>query len=290
MKFFRMIISLSLLFLVLFAQGCAVKQSKPRAMTRNYFEYNRGKSFPNRSDVGLTYGNNDFTLHDVGLVDESFYPDNSIIPNAFLSPLFKLKFGDALNAFTEPYYGYRLLHFLKKNPHIGIGLEFIHIKVFALDMEQRIHISGTFNGEKVDGQVRLGDYIEQLNVSHGVNHVGITFNYRLMLSPTPAIPDGRIQPFVSASFGPTAPHLELKIKDDSKLERDAYTYQWSSKNWGTGLGLGVRYKPNPHFGLYMEYKFTYSHLHGMHFDAIPGTRVTMDFFTHQIQWGLSVML
>ena len=85
-------------------------------MTLNYFEYNRGKSFPVTTDIGLQYGSNSLHFYDVHLDDDSFFPDNSIIPNAFLKPLFKLRFSDALAAFTEPYYGYRFIHFFKKNP------------------------------------------------------------------------------------------------------------------------------------------------------------------------------
>jgi hypothetical protein len=47
--------------------------------------------------------------------------------------------------------------------------------------------------------------------------------------------------------------------------------------------------PWRHFGFYLEYKLTYSHLGGMRFDDMENTRVGMRFFTHHLQWGISVM-
>jgi len=268
--------------------GCASSTPNPR-MTRFYVEYSRGKSFPTHADVSLTYDNHRYTLYNMYLEDESFFPDDSIIPNAFVKPLLKLKFGDALKAFTEPYYSYRLVYFLKKNPHIGIGLEFIHMKVFLMDMNQRIRLSGVYNGQPIDQTVRVGDYLDMFNVSHGVNHIGLHFEYRWMLKKTPSIQDGVWQPFTSLSFGPAVPHLELNTKENNEVHKRAYSFQAGWKNWGFGLGTGIRFKPWRHFGLYMEYKLTYSYLHDMHFDDMENTNVSMDFFTHHLQWGFSLM-
>jgi hypothetical protein len=278
---------LILIAVTFFFSGCA--SSGSNRMTRNYFEYSRGKSFPTYSDLTLQYANNDYTLHNIYLEDESFFPDDSIFPNAFFKPLLKLKLNDAQKAFTEPYYSYRLIHFLKGNPHIGIGIEFIHLKVFLMDPDQKIRMSGMYNGESIDETVRVGDYIDMFNVSHGVNHLGLHFVYRWMFDKTATIPDGRFQPFINASIGPTFPHLELDTKEKGEKVKRAFSYQGSSRNWGLGLGTGVRYKPWRHLGFYLEYKLTYSHLHGMRFDDMDDTSVRLNFWVHQLQWGLSVM-
>lgn len=271
--------------LPLFLSGCA----SSGAMTRTYFEYSRGKSFPTHSDVGIRYGNNDYTLHNLYLQDKSFDRDNSIIPNAFVVPLFTLKPGLAAANFTEPYYSYRVIHFLKNNPRIGIGFEFVHLKVVVLNRKQRVRMTGMVDGEPIDATVTVRDHLEGFNVSHGVNHAGVHFVYRWLLKKTPQITDGRLQPFVNVSFGPTVPHLELTTNQNGVITKQAYSYQASFKNWGGGLGAGVRYKISRRFGLYMEYKLTYSHLHGMHFDDMDDTNVNMDFWTNHLQWGLSVM-
>jgi hypothetical protein len=258
-----------------------------RRMTLNYFEYNRGKSFPVTTDIGLRYGSNSLDFYDVQLDDDSFFPDNSIIPNAFIKPLFELRLSSALAAFTEPYYGYRFIHFFKKNPKFGIGIEFIHHKLFLNDLDQQVHIKGTFEGNQIDEMAAIKNYIGYFSVSHGINHIGLTFVYRMLLLTSSKIPDGRLQPFVSVSFGPTIPHLEFKFTENQS-EWDAYSFQAGFRNYGFGFGTGLRFKPWRHFGFYLEYKLTYSHLHGMHLDN-QDSEIVMDFFTHHLQWGISVM-
>jgi len=159
-----------------------------------------------------------------------------------------------------------------------------------MDKSQRLRISGTYDGAPIDETVKIGDYLDMFNVSHGVNHLGLHFVYRWMLKPIPSIPDGRWQPFVNISAGPTFPHLELDTVENGVVKKAAFSYQGSWKNWGLGFGTGLRYKPWRHLGFYMEYKLTYSHLHGMRFDAVPDSNINMDFWAHQLQWGISFML
>jgi len=268
--------------------GCACG-TKGSRMTRFYVEYSRGKSFPTHSDVSMKYENHDFTFHDLYLEDESFFPDDSIIPNAFIKPLLELKLNSAKKAFTEPYYNYRFIYFLKKNPHIGIGYEFTHLKVFLLDKSQRVRMSGIYNGAPINETVTVGDYLDTFSVSHGVNHVGLHLVYRWMLKKTPAIKDGRLQPYVAVSFGPTVSHLEVNTRENGVPRKRAYSFQFNLRNRGLGLGAGLRYKPRRHFGFYLEYKLTYSHLHGLRFDEPGNTNVSLDFFTHHLQWGVSLM-
>lgn len=267
--------------------GCV--SGKSNRMTRFYIEYARGKSFPTHSDLAIKYDNHGYKLHNLYLEDESFFPDDSIVPNAFFNPLFKFKFNDALKAFTEPYYSYRFVYFLKGNPHIGIGYEFIHSKVFLMDLDQQVRMSGVYNGEPIDQMVRVGDYIDMFSVSHGVNHVSLYLVYRWMLNKTEKIKDGRWQPYVSLSGGPAIPHLELDTKDNGKVTSRAYSYQSGWRNWGLGAGAGIRFKPWRHLGFYMEYKLTYTNLQSMRFDDMEDTRVKMAFSTHHLQWGISLM-
>jgi len=265
----------------------STNQGGKAQVTLNYFEYNRGKSFPVNTDIRLRYDSNYLDFYHVHLDDDSFFPDNSIIPNAFLKPLFKLRLGAALAAFTEPYYCYRFIHFFKKNPQFGIGIEFIHHKLFLNDNDQNIQISGIYQGNTIDEIAPTKKYMDYFSVSHGINHVSLIFVYRLLLLTSHKIPDGRLQPFVSVSMGPTVPHLELKLTENLP-DWDAYSFQPGFGNLGFGIGSGLRYKPWRNFGFHFEYKFTYSHLHGMHLDN-QDSEVIMGFFTHHLQWGMSIM-
>ncbi len=273
---------------LLISAGC-VSFKKTGKTTLNYFEYSRGKSFPNKASLAVRYNDNDYILNNITLDDQSFFEDNSIIPNAFIKPLFRLKLNDALKAFTEPYYSYRLIHFFKANPHFGLGLEFIHLKVFMIDKDQTVRMKGTFRGESIDKKVRLGDIIDLFNISHGVNHAGIHLVYRWLLSPSLRVPEGRFQPYFAISAGPTFPHLELNTVETDGVKKRAYSYQSKLWNWGFGFGTGIRYKPWAGLGFYLEYKLTYSYLRGMYFDDISDSSVKSTFLTHQLQWGLSFM-
>ena len=260
-------------------------RSNNTKITLNYLEYNRGKSFPVYSDLFITSRNTQFTFHHLYFEDDSFFPDNSIIPNAFITPLLELRLDAASDAFTEPYYGFRFIHFFKKNPSWGIGIEFIHHKIFLNDMDQQVRITGVIDGNPIDRVDAIGNYLEYFSVSHGINHIGLAVVYRFSLLPSDKIPDGKVQPYFTFTIGPAVPHLELKMKV-SETEWDAYSYQAGFKNFGGGLGTGLRFKPWRHLGFFLEYKLTYSHLRAMHFDGEEGD-VQMDFFTHHIQWGIS---
>jgi len=279
---------LTVVAIALLLSGC-VSFKKSNKITLNYIEYARGKSFPNRADLSIQYGDNDYTLNNLHLDDQSFFEDNSIIPNAFLKPLFKLKVTDAVKALTEPYYSYRLIHFFKANPHFGLGVEFIHLKVFMMDLDQKVRMTGKFRGETVDKSVRAGDILDLFNISHGVNHAGIHFVYRWLFSPSIRVPEGRFQPYFDISAGPTIPHLELNTVEIDGVKKRAYSYQSRLWNWGFGLGTGIRYKPWAGLGFYFEYKLTYSYLRGMYFDDMSDTSVKANFLTHQLLWGLSFM-
>lgn len=255
----------------------------------NYFEYNRGMSLPTIAQIHISYeGGWDYTFHNVYMEDLSFFPDNSIIPNAFFEPLFQGDIVNAVKATTEPYYGIRYYHFFKNNPNFGIGIDFIHFKVFVpSDSEYQIHITGTDeNGNSVDMWAPIHDYIAYFNVSHGVNHVTLSATYRMMLLPDENIPEGRIQPYVALSFGPCIPHPELKLTGDT--ERSAYSYQIGFPNFGFGLNLGTRFQFFKHFGFYLEYKFTATWLYGMYFDNGVNGTIQTRFTDNHFVWGLFV--
>lgn len=99
--------------------------SQNNSIPLNYFEYNRGMSSPVIANLRINYpGYFDYTFHDVVMYDYSFFPDNSIIPNAFISHLLALDIVNTVKSFTEPYYGIRFYHFREDNPNIGWGIEF----------------------------------------------------------------------------------------------------------------------------------------------------------------------
>ena len=251
-----------------------------------YIEYDRGMSSHTSANIQLITQTQYLTFYNVHLIDNSFFPDNSIIPNAFFKPLFKGNIVGAVKATTEPYYGIRIYYFLKSHPGIGVGIDFIHFKVFLPDESQKVHIIGTTDNKRIDEVEDIHDYFYSFNVSHGVNHIGFSILYRKMILKNRNFPDGKIQPFVSFHLAPCIPHHEVKLKNS---ELKAYSYQVRFPNFGFGVGLGTRFHLTEHFGLYIEYKYTYTLLRNLVFDNGEG-KVKLNFGVHHLIWGFSFIL
>jgi hypothetical protein len=279
--------SIFLVFFVLFFCVPALLKAERSKITLNYIEYNRGMSFPTNARIRILYpGRYDLTFHSVNMTGNSFYPDNSIIPNAFFAPLFKGNFREALYAFTEPYYGIKFTHFFKSQPNWGVGIEFIHLKVFLPEKDQIVHITGREGVNEVDKWDSIHNYMSSFNVSHGVNHISLSIVYRLMLLPSAKIPAGRIQPYSSLSFGLCIPHPQLRLIGEEGYK--AFSYQFSFSNLGLGFNLGTRFQLFKHIGFYLEYKFTFSFLNDMHFDNDPKSKIQASFPDSHLAWGISL--
>jgi hypothetical protein len=187
----------TLIFLIISAAlfSTAFGEKKKPAIPLTYIEYNRGLNFPTSSTIRINCpGHFDLRFHNTRLIGHSFFPDNAIIPNAFFAPLSRLNFKAAVNAFTEPYYGVRIYRFFKKNPNLGVGIEFIHLKVFIPDEGDEVLVTGTEKGVPVGKTTSTKDYISDFNVSHGVNHLSLSVVYRQMWLRSYIYPGGRIQP------------------------------------------------------------------------------------------------
>jgi hypothetical protein len=266
----------------------AGKDGKPK-IPLTYIEYNRGINFPTSSTLRIRYpGHFNLNFHDVRLVGHSFFPDNAILPNAFLRPLSRLNFKAAAYAFTEPYYGVRFYKFFKNSPRLGLGIEFVHLKVFIPDEGDDVLITGTENGLPVRKIASTKEYISAFNVSHGVNHLSLSAVYRHPLVISDEYPGGRIQPYTSFSMGPALPHPQLKLEGDTEWK--AYSTQLHFPNLGIGLNIGVRMQISKKLGLYLEYKLSGSFLRDLRYDNGEEGTISLSFFCQHLAWGLSFLL
>ncbi|HMA99466.1 MAG TPA: hypothetical protein VKS21_00630 [Spirochaetota bacterium] len=257
-------------------------------LTCNYIDYNRGLSLPTHADIHIKApGRFDLMFKHVYLEDRSFFPDNSLFPAAFFKNLLQFKLVDAVKGATEPYYGIRFIHFWKTYPHLGIGLDFIHFKVFVPSRKQIVHIQGKDlqTGAAIDEWDDIHKYLASFNVSHGVNHVSLMVVYRQMYLPSPEVPAGLLQPYIGFSFGPCIPHPELRLAGDTSKNPDKY--QFGFPNLGGGLTSGIRVQPWPHFGFYCDYKFTFTMLWGLYFDNGRKGEIDLAFVDNHFTWGVS---
>lgn len=281
---FKLVIAL-LVFLPLQEIYAAAENSNHPPLL--YFEYNRGASLPTRADIDINYpGSFNLTFHDVRMTGKSFYPDDSIIPNAFLRPLLQGRFRAAKNAFTEPYYGLRITKFFKFMPNLGIGLEFVHLKVFIPDEGDTVRVTGEDRGIPVDTRTSTKDYIDSFNVSHGVNHLNLFVVYRLGMKKEAASSPSKFQPYFSAGYGPCIPHPQLRLKGDPQYK--AYGHQFTFRNNALTPGGGSRFQISKRFGLYFEGKLTQANLRELSFDNGETGTVRLKFLVFHLAWGISV--
>ena len=91
-------------------------------------------------------------------------------------------------SFSRPlYYGIRAGYMLR--PSIGLEGEFIHLKVFARDLPR-------------------GSVLQQYNISHGLNLVLGNVVWRRSIAD-------RVGGAVRVGLGPTIPHVEVRMIDES---------------------------------------------------------------------------
>jgi len=278
-------------FIILFAVASSFTSAGRRTNTTHFFiEYSRGFSTRTRTDLHIKYPGTDLTLHNIAVKPEYYTWLKS--NTRFFKTLFKDGFIRAISALTEPYYSIRFQYLLKKKPHIGIGLEHIHFKIFLDDKAQLVKYTGTLNNAGINESRVIGQNISEYSISHGVNHVSFIAAYRLMLLKNKKIPDGMIQPFGSFSFGPAIPHVEVTFFDGAGFQGRAYSYQMSLKNIGLGLNAGCRFKLARHFAFHVVGKTTLSFLRGMRFDKDRGDagELQTTFGTAQLQFGISLIL
>jgi opacity protein-like surface antigen len=186
-------------------------------------------------------------------------------------------YGD--QSFNQPiYYGFRVMYFPNAIRWLGIGIDFIHAKVYA-NPNSIVRVTGTENGVPVERTQRLGDSIQRFSISHGVNYLALTLIARLETLKSKSYPDGRLAPYVGLGFGPTLLHPESAIDGDTfqHFEWDKPTYQ---------VLAGLEYFVMPEASVFIEYKYTNESFDVDVVDGTARTRVSMDHIVFGLSWKL----
>jgi len=220
------------------------------ARAETQFSLYIGKSFTNDSDLQLRQpGDTRLTFHGVSWEDESFQ-----------MPI---------------YYGWRVTHFLKRQPEWGVALDFFHYKVFS-DPDQVLPVSGSRSGTPVSGRERLGDTLASFSMSHGVNYLTLNSIHRWRLGSDAGQQwdDVRWQPYVGAGIGAVIPHVEAMVGG-----RTIGEYQWRGP--GFQIFTGASYRLASHWRLFAEYKFTHTSITV----DVPGGDAHTTLDTHHLVLG-----
>jgi lipid A oxidase len=150
-------------------------------------------------------------------------------------------------SFSPPiYYGVRASLFPNAST-FGMEVEFIHLKTYArTDREARV--VGTQHGRAVDRHARLGEFVEQFSMSHGLNLILVNAVVRralvLRAAGSPGVGGG-----APAAAAATLPHPESSIAGE---QRDGYELGAPALHAAAGL----EYHLSRRFALIGEYKLT----------------------------------
>lgn len=146
------------------------------------------------------------------------------------------------------YYGYRVEYFVPNKP-LGFDIDFNHNKAYS-DPDQVLTASGTFQGQPVSGNVRLGDQVQEFRITNGINTIGLDVLYRFAVRPSARYPFGRLTPYVG---GGPAYFVEYGINTVGGVNN---RHRYENVGFGFQLKGGVRYRLNSDVSLFGELKYT----------------------------------
>lgn len=145
------------------------------------------------------------------------------------------------------YYGYRLMWTPADEARLGVEVEFIHLKVYAVTaLPASVH--GVLRGAAIDATLRLDDVVQRFAISHGLN---LLLGNLVIRQPLVRGASGTRQlVFVGRlGAGPTIPHAETTIEGTAQEQ-----YQWGRVAGQGAAGLEWRFARR--LAALAEYKLT----------------------------------
>jgi len=147
------------------------------------------------------------------------------------------------------YYGYRIEHYFKNRPNLGFDIDFTHNKAYS-NPDQIVATSGTFGGQPVSGDTRLGDRVQEYRITNGINTIGLDVLYRFPGRAAPGYPNGRLQPYVG---GGPAYFIVYGVNTVNGAEGGR---KYENSDFGFQLKAGARYFLSPKISFFAELKYT----------------------------------
>ena len=167
------------------------------------------------------------------------------------------------------YYGYRAAYFPSR--HVGIEAELIHLKAFS-DPAEVVGRGGRVDGRGVADTAPLGDLVQRLSISHGLNLVFV--NAVVRAPARSSSPDCRVSWLARAGVGPTVPHAESTIAGVSQEH-----YELGRIAVQGAAGVEVRIAQGAR--IIAEYKFTRTSQEV----GVAGGTASARFATHHLVFG-----
>ncbi|MDF0599385.1 outer membrane beta-barrel protein [Psychromarinibacter sp. C21-152] len=154
-----------------------------------------------------------------------------------------------------PYYGVRATWWTNFNPQLGFGLDFSHNKVYA------------------DDATLAANGFDRLEFTDGLNTVTANVWWRW----PDAWMNGRVTPYIGAGAGLAIPHVDVATSGGT-------TFEYQVTGGAVQAVAGVKYELNENWGIFGEYKGTYSQNSA---DLSNGGTLDTNIVTNAINVGVS---
>ncbi len=175
-----------------------------------------------------------------------------------------------------PYVGVRAGFFFRDPQWLSVSVEVLHFKVFAED-ENAVRVRGTDEGDAVDTVAPMNRFVQQYQVSNGVNMLLGNVHAHKRVAKSSRFADGRVDVYAGVGAGVTFPFTRSVIDGESRGQ-----YEWGRP--ATQLLGGVAWHLSPGWDVAVEYKFTATIVDGSVANGDSESRLR----THHLVFGLGV--
>jgi lipid A oxidase len=181
-------------------------------------------------------------------------------------------------SFENPiYWGVRFNYWPQSSSHWGLALDFTHAKIHA-ELDKTTTVTGTRQGNPVNGSERLDITFSELAMSHGHNLLTINGLYRWFPGQQRAASWlARLHPYAGFGAGVAIPHVEVNTGDSVTNE-----YQIGGPVLNGMAGL--EYKLGRGFSIFGEYKLSVADLD---VDLTSGGTLKTQVWTNHLNLGLA---
>jgi hypothetical protein len=177
-----------------------------------------------------------------------------------------------------PYIGARAEFFVLTPSWLGVSVDVLHFKIFA-PRDQHVRVTGTDQHVQVEATARFGQFVEQYQVSNGVNMVLGNLQAHRPLLRSARFPNGRVDVYAGGGAGVTIPYTRSQIDGQHRAG-----YEWG--RLATQVLGGVAWHVSPGWDTSLEYKFTRTTVDGSVADGDSLSRLR----THHLVFGLGLHL
>ena len=212
----------------------------------------------------------EFQIGVYGGFSESFDSDVTLVQPGGTSLTLSDVPWDGKSFSDPPYWGIRGIWWLNSHPSWGLMVDYNHAKVYS-ELGSSVKISGTRDGNAVNGKDKVGNSFDILEFTDGLNEIFFGGMYRWQ--------HARWTPYVGLGAGFAFPHVEVR-RTGSAVK----TYEYQVTGVAAEGLVGIEYHLTPSFSLFGDYKLSFSSNDA---DLNGGGTLKTDVWTNHFIFGVS---